>query len=371
MVFARGVPVCQCTIKHNGQRAATGKASGRQALSRLRWRAAASLKVRLRRLLQKSPPAPKCNRPGVSRWRIHSVSRGTKGTATPESLTSQGLLRFLSGPAQGLLKDSQRHEEREETGNESMKPGIALPISATRHLPAWALGLSLATHLVLLFWPALPQRAARDVLPVPLAVSFRLPPVLASTIAGSASPVLRALPPPPLSEVSPRSSTSSAARSRPVPPVGTTVLAVSAADNAQAGLATTLATSPSPVSERGDPPRAPVADVPPRAVAPDPAAMARYIRLLGDLLAQQQQYPRLAAARGWEGEVRLRLQLARKGTVIAVHIVHSSGFDVLDQHAVQLVHGTLLPPPPAGSSSPDAGPDLTIDVPIHYALKGS
>lgn len=96
--------------------------------------------------------------------------------------------------------------------------------------------------------------------------------------------------------------------------------------------------------------------------------MARYVRLLGDLLAQQQQYPRLAVARGWEGEVRLRLQVARKGTIIAVHIVHSSGFDVLDQHAVQLVHNTTLPPPPAGQAHAGS-PDFQIDIPIHYALR--
>ncbi len=68
-------------------------------------------------------------------------------------------------------------------------------------------------------------------------------------------------------------------------------------------------------------------------------------------------------------------QIARKGTIIAVHITHSSGFEVLDQHAVQLVQNATLPPFPAASFSSAAlnggSPDFLIDIPIHYALKRS
>ena len=46
--------------------------------------------------------------------------------------------------------------------------------------------------------------------------------------------------------------------------------------------------------------------------APDPTLLERYGRNLSSLLARQQNYPRLAALRGWEGEVQLRVTIARK-----------------------------------------------------------
>jgi protein TonB len=235
-----------------------------------------------------------------------------------------------------------------------MSLGIAIPIAAARRIPVWALGLSLATHLAVLFWPAIQRPdVASDTLP-PLAVSFRTPVAPAPAVVESAALLPRVLPPVPPPVVR-------------APSPRTSVLAVAPAGGP---LAETVAASPVPPpvlqSEAAAPARVAV-EASPAVLAVDQAAMARYIRLLGDLLAQQQQYPRLAAARGWEGEVRLRLQVARKGTIIAVHILHSSGFDVLDQHAVQLVQGTTLPPP----SSSGTSPDFMIDVPILYSLKRS
>jgi protein TonB len=93
--------------------------------------------------------------------------------------------------------------------------------------------------------------------------------------------------------------------------------------------------------------------------------LAAYRRRLGELLAGQQDYPRVAALRGWEGEVRLRLRVARKGNLLAVALDHSSGYAVLDQHALALLADLgSLPPLPEGLEDNE----IQVVVPITYKL---
>lgn len=111
----------------------------------------------------------------------------------------------------------------------------------------------------------------------------------------------------------------------------------------------------------------PVANAPPvvqpAAVSAD--LLAAYRRRLGELLAGQQDYPRVAALRGWEGEVRLRLRVARKGNLLAVALDRSSGFTVLDQHALALLADLgSLPPLPEGLGDNE----IQVVVPITYKL---
>lgn len=101
----------------------------------------------------------------------------------------------------------------------------------------------------------------------------------------------------------------------------------------------------------------------PSAVASAPAALAAYRQQLSALLAQQRSYPRLAAMRGWEGEVRLRLRVARRGNLVAVEVERSSSFDVLDQHARALLAALGDLPPPPGE-----GGEIQVVVPINYKL---
>lgn len=94
--------------------------------------------------------------------------------------------------------------------------------------------------------------------------------------------------------------------------------------------------------------------------------MAGYRQRLSELFARHQEYPRIAALRGWEGEVRLRLRVARKGNLVAIQLDHSSGFDVLDQHAVAMLEALAgLPPLPEALDSNE----IQVVVPINYKLK--
>ena len=106
----------------------------------------------------------------------------------------------------------------------------------------------------------------------------------------------------------------------------------------------------------------------PRPAAPRPAADALdgYRRQLTELFARGHEYPRVAALRGWEGEVRLRLRVARRGQLLGVRVDRSSGFDVLDQDAVALLegHGSLPPLPEALEVA-----EIEVVVPITYRLR--
>jgi len=103
----------------------------------------------------------------------------------------------------------------------------------------------------------------------------------------------------------------------------------------------------------------------PPSVAATPDLLAAYRQQLTRLLAGQREYPRIAALRGWEGEVRLRLRVARKGNLLGVALDRSSGFEVLDQHALAMLAAfSGLPPLPEGLD----GSEIQVVVPIHYKL---
>ncbi|MGB4064808.1 MAG: energy transducer TonB [Azonexus sp.] len=116
---------------------------------------------------------------------------------------------------------------------------------------------------------------------------------------------------------------------------------------------------------------APVAEAarPAPAIAPQrpqSEVLDGYRQRLGELFARHQEYPRVAAMRGWEGEVRLRLKVARKGNLLGVALDRSSGFDVLDQHALAMLeHLASLPPLPEALEANE----IQVVVPINYKLK--
>jgi protein TonB len=130
-----------------------------------------------------------------------------------------------------------------------------------------------------------------------------------------------------------------------------------------------LPSAPSPAAEASGavrPTTSPEAKSNPAPAADQQHLLGRYAQQLAHLLSNQQSYPRLAALRGWEGEVRLRLRVARKGNLLAIDVDRSSGYDILDQHARQLVDASS--PLPA---LPDEviGGEIQITVPVSYKLR--
>ncbi len=225
-----------------------------------------------------------------------------------------------------------------------------------RFLPPRAFVWSLALHLLALTWVTGPHGAAvRARLPLP--ATLRLQPAPATVPAPATAPAEAKL----QSLAASRTSFGRAPR-RAAPPEP---------NNPSHETAKVLAATPPPSS--GSAPTAPaVRSVAPAAAAPEPErvegdelALENYGRRLADAIAHRRRYPRLAALRGWQGEVHVRVQVARKGAIVAVQLLRSSGYGVLDADAVQLVQeAEALPSPPSILEDRE----FQVVVPILYKL---
>lgn len=117
-----------------------------------------------------------------------------------------------------------------------------------------------------------------------------------------------------------------------------------------------------PPSATGGPPTAgPTAAVSTPHPAPDPAYGAEVLSWLG----RYKKYPLFARERGLQGRVVLRLAVARSGHVTATSVEHSSGAEVLDDAALDMVH-RADPLPPLPASFPGAVAEFR--VPVDFAL---
>mgnify|MGYP001193094378 CR=1 FL=1 len=225
------------------------------------------------------------------------------------------------------------------------------------------LGLSLAIHAVALAWVQRPQRE----MPVltPLLATLRL--VVDQTSGATTADEVQSAPakaalPPAAKQLPPRREQRLTRR---------VVEAAAPAVSSTPPMAEAMAAPPVAASSSATTPAA-VQTIPPAAETPNLPArsqnslLAAYRQSLTEIFASQQQYPRVAALRGWEGEVRLRLRVARKGNLLAVQLDRSSGFDVLDQHALAMLQQLAsLPPFPEGLEASE----IQVVVPVNYKLK--
>jgi periplasmic protein TonB len=79
-------------------------------------------------------------------------------------------------------------------------------------------------------------------------------------------------------------------------------------------------------------------------------------------------YPRMAQMRRWEGVAEIRVQIGADGKVAEISILHSSGFDMLDQQALEMVKAAAalveVPPQLRGTTTP-------VVVPVRFRLQNS
>lgn len=123
---------------------------------------------------------------------------------------------------------------------------------------------------------------------------------------------------------------------------------------------TTAAPSvPEPPAPAPAPEPAPVAEVP-KAPAPPPVSETRPTQPVIEAptdemksnwgakfkaaIDQMRRYPRLAQQRGWQGTVTLMVHFAPGGKLSDVNVLRSSGFEVLDEAAKEMVRSAQLPP---------------------------
>jgi protein TonB len=109
---------------------------------------------------------------------------------------------------------------------------------------------------------------------------------------------------------------------------------------------------------------------PPKPVAPSQQDMddarGRYGNALWGAIGKHKQYPRIAQMRGWQGKAVVELLLDGNGKLKSKKIIQSSGFESLDNQALEMVEKTApFPAPPEALR----GSNFSIKVPIPFKLE--
>lgn len=87
-------------------------------------------------------------------------------------------------------------------------------------------------------------------------------------------------------------------------------------------------------------------------------------RAVQRILARNQGYPTQLIEEGIEGQVKVQVNVAADGTITAQNIVESSGSDILDDEALDLMRRISFP------ALPEAQPSIMITIPLNYRLDG-
>jgi TonB family protein len=78
----------------------------------------------------------------------------------------------------------------------------------------------------------------------------------------------------------------------------------------------------------------------------------------------ERDYPRIARERKWQGITQVMLQIAADGKLLEVKVASSSGYEVLDARAVELIKGLSLPAVPA-----DIEHSFSVRIPVRFSLR--
>ncbi len=109
---------------------------------------------------------------------------------------------------------------------------------------------------------------------------------------------------------------------------------------------------------------------PPKPVGPSQqdidAARNQYGTELANALARYKQYPKIAQMRGYQGDVLVDVQMDSNGNVTSSKIHQSSGYESLDNQALEMVKkASPLPPPPYVLR----GRSFNVLVPVSFHLQ--
>lgn len=95
------------------------------------------------------------------------------------------------------------------------------------------------------------------------------------------------------------------------------------------------------------------------------AAYVNYRNELAQLLSTYHHYPRKARRMGWEGTVQLQLVENAQG-VVETQLIASSGFDTLDQSAINTLEKALAALPPPSLLLTD---QFSLHIPFQFSLE--
>jgi periplasmic protein TonB len=216
----------------------------------------------------------------------------------------------------------------------------------------YAVLASIVLHGLLLFGVSLRERAHRAepqvaiiarLAELPAAAPAAAPPQ-AEPVKPRAEPVKPRAQPKPLPR-RPVAKEEPLARSEPAPePAPAESPAREAASPAQVE----APAAPPPVIAGVDQTRGQPATAPPAEPAEDPGSLEKYRQQLILAAPRYKRYPRIASDNNWSGFVALRMVVAPSGQVTSLTVTKTSGYDVLDQQAVEMFKSAaaLVPVPP-------------------------
>jgi protein TonB len=101
-------------------------------------------------------------------------------------------------------------------------------------------------------------------------------------------------------------------------------------------------------------------------LAPDGGSLAQYRLALIGAAKRHKLYPSHAIERGWQGRVDVRLVLGANGELAGALVQRSSGHDLLDRQALEMMRkaAALTPIPPALRNR-----EFAVEVPVLFELK--
>jgi protein TonB len=128
----------------------------------------------------------------------------------------------------------------------------------------------------------------------------------------------------------------------------------------------TAAATPSPLAEASPVPTA-TAPAPTVSVAPANSPVLNWQGLVRARLEQFKRYPESAKIWGQEGVAHLYFTVDRSGRVLTARIAQSSGVEILDDEALQLIHRAepLPAPPPEVTGNP-----IELLISVEFFLAG-
>lgn len=125
------------------------------------------------------------------------------------------------------------------------------------------------------------------------------------------------------------------------------------------------AIQPPPVAAPAGPNAPPVAKAQPSA---ERTLTSSYEKSLSDLIKRHEKYPDRARRQRWEGTVVVALSLSADGKVTNISVAESSGREILDEAALEMVRRAApLPRAPEGLR----GKERSVRVPIAFKLAAS
>jgi protein TonB len=105
---------------------------------------------------------------------------------------------------------------------------------------------------------------------------------------------------------------------------------------------------------------------PPNAESADAATVGQYRIAVIAAARRFKRYPRIAMDNNWEGKAEVRLVVGPDGGIASVSIKTPSGFEVLDQQALDMIRRAK---PQAPIPAALRGKGFTIDGPVVFSLR--